>query len=106
MCTLARAYGCSPATVARRLRALGVALRPSRYRPIAIPRDEFERLYVRELLPLRDIAARLGISHSAVGSKRREFGIPARSNRGRRPRAFEQRLRLFARQPLWVKLRG
>jgi hypothetical protein len=103
---LARVCGCCPATVAKRLRALGVALRPTRYRPIDILRDEFERLYVHELLPLREIAARLGISHSGVGSKRREFGIPARSNRGRRPKAVEQRMRQAARQPLWVKLRG
>ena len=81
--TLSSSYDCSPATIAKRLRALGVAIRRTRYHPISIPRDEFERMYVHECLPLRVIAERLGVAHSTVGSKRRAFGIPARSNRGR-----------------------
>jgi DNA-binding CsgD family transcriptional regulator len=102
---LSLAYGCSPATVAKRLRAQGAAIRAARYRPITVPRDELERLYLRERLPLREIAARLGVSPSTVGGRRRAFGIPARSSRGRRPKAVEQQRRLAARRALWHALR-
>jgi hypothetical protein len=103
---LSLAYDCSPTTITRRLRAQGAAIRSTRYHPIDVPRDEFERLYVRERLPLREIAARLGVSLSTVGGKRREYGIPARSTRGRKPRAVEQQLRLATRRPLWYTLKG
>lgn len=102
---LSLAYGCSPATVAARLRRQGVAMRPTRSRPIDIPRDELERLYVQERLPLREIAARLGVSVSTLGNKRRFYGIPARSNQGRKPHAVEQQARAMAAQPLWFTLR-
>jgi len=52
------------------------------------------------------IAARLGVALSTVGNKRREYGIPARSSRGRRPKAVEQQRRRELRRPLWRGLRG
>lgn len=103
---LALAYRCSPATVAKRLRAQGVAVRPARYRPVSVARDELERLYVRERLPLQTIARRLGVAVSTVGNKRRAYGIPARSSRGRRPAALERQIRRERARPLWHALRG
>lgn len=96
-------YGCSPATIAKRLRAQDVPMRATRYRPVAVPREELERLYVQEQLPLSMIARRLGVSVSTVGNKRREYGIPARTSRGRRPRWQELQERR-ERQPLWRSL--
>jgi len=96
-------YGCSPATIAKRLRAQGVRMRSTRYRPVSVSREELERLYVRERLPLSVIAQRLGISVSTLGNKRREYGIPARSTRGRKPRWQELQERR-ERRPLWQSL--
>ena len=96
-------YGCSPATIAKRLRAQGVPMRATRFRPVSVPREELERLYVRERLPLSTIAQRLGVSVSTIGNKRREYGIPARSTRGRKPRWQELQERR-ERRPLWHSL--
>lgn len=74
---LALYYDCSHTVIARRLRALGVTLRPPRRREIDVSREELERLYVQEGLTLPEIAQRLGVSRSTVGKKRREFGLPA-----------------------------
>lgn len=96
-------YGCSPATIAKRLRAQGVPMRATRYRPINISREELEQLYVQEQLPLSTIARRLGISVSTVGNKRREYGIPARTTRGRRP-GWQEIQERRERRSLWQAL--
>lgn len=75
---LAHAYGCSVATVSRRLRALGVTMRPSPYRPLPVAAEELERLYSRERLPLKQIARRLRVSVGTVLNRRRAFRIPRR----------------------------
>jgi DNA-binding Lrp family transcriptional regulator len=75
---LAQEYGCSPATISRRLRALGVAMRPNRYQPLPIAAEELERLYTRERMPLKMIARRLRVSVGTVANRRRAFRIPKR----------------------------
>jgi hypothetical protein len=79
---LARRYGCSPATIAKRLRAAGVALRDARFRALPVAEGALRRLYLDERLPIAAIAAALGISASTVGNKRRAYGIPIRPRRG------------------------
>jgi len=66
---------------------------------------ELERLYLHERLPLREIARRLDVSVSTVGSKRREYGIPARSTHGRLPKLLEQQ-RQRERKPFWLRRSG
>lgn len=75
---LAHEYGCSIATVSRRLRALGVTMRSSRYQPVSVAAEELERLYSRERLPLKLIARRLRVSVGTVVNRRRTFCIPKR----------------------------
>src|SRR5262245_9075752 len=78
---LARRYGCSPATIAKRLRAAGIALRDARFTRVPVPEGALRRLYLGERLPIAAIAALLGISASTVGNKRRAYGIPIRPRR-------------------------
>ena len=75
---LARRYTCSPATIAKRLRAAGIALRDARFRTIPVAEATLRRLYLDERLPIVVIAAALGVSASTVGNKRRAYGIPIR----------------------------
>jgi hypothetical protein len=76
---LARAYHCSPTTIAKRLRACGAVVRRSRFQPLAVPEDELRRLYVAERWSLAEMAAHFGASVSTIGNKRRQYSIPARS---------------------------
>ena len=75
---LARRYCCSPTTVAKCLRAHGVALRRSRFIPIAIDAATLRQLYLGERRPIAAIAAHFGVSASTIGNKRRRYGIPVR----------------------------
>lgn len=78
---LARRYGCSPATIAKRLRAASIALRDARFTRIPVAEGALRRLYLDERLPIAAIAALLGVSASTVGNKRRAYGIPIRPRR-------------------------
>jgi hypothetical protein len=78
---LARRYACSPATIAKRLRAAGVALRDARFHAIPVAEATLRRLYLDEQLPIAAIAATLGVAASTVGNKRRAYGIPIRPRR-------------------------
>jgi hypothetical protein len=102
---LALRYDCSPATIARRLRGQRTAMRPRRCRRISVDCAELERLYLHERLPLREIARRLDVSVSTMGSRRRECGIPARSTQGRLPKRLEQQ-RQRERNPFWLRRSG
>lgn len=75
---LAQDYGCSPATISRRLRGLGVTMRTNRYQPLPIAAEELERLYTRERMPLKMIARRLRVSVGTVANRRRKLQIPDR----------------------------
>jgi hypothetical protein len=75
---LAQRYACSPATIAKRLRAAGLALRDARFRAVPVAEAALRRLYLDEQLPIAAIAAALGVSASTVGNKRRAYGIPIR----------------------------
>jgi transcriptional regulator of aromatic amino acid metabolism len=79
--TLARRHSCSPTTIAKRLRGCGVALRDARFPAIGVAEALLRQLYIEERLPLSVIAARLGISVSTIGNKRRAYGIPIRPRR-------------------------
>lgn len=75
---LAHYYGCSPVTIAKRLRDCGVCVRPSRFQACYVSTDELRWLYEVEQLPIAEIAQRLGVSQSTIGNRRRELGIPKR----------------------------
>jgi transcriptional regulator of aromatic amino acid metabolism len=79
--TLARRHGCSPTTIAKRLRGCGVTLRDARFPAIGVAEAQLRQLYTEERLPLSAIAARLGVSISTIGNKRRAYGIPIRPRR-------------------------
>src|SRR2546423_9092180 len=79
--SLARRYGCSPATIAKRLRAHGVTLRESRFPPVYIAEAPLRRLYLEERLTIAAIAAHFGVSASTIGNKRRSYNIPRRPRR-------------------------
>ncbi len=78
---LARAYACSPTTVAKRLRACGVQVRRSRFEPLPVPEDELRRLYLEERWTIVALASHFGTSVSTIGNKRHWYGIPTRSRR-------------------------
>jgi hypothetical protein len=78
---LARRYRCSPATIAKRLRAAGIALRDARFHSLAVAEGTLRRLYLDERLPIAAIAAALGVSAITVGNRRRAYGIPIRPRR-------------------------
>ncbi len=82
---LARRYGCSAATIAKRLRAAGIALRDARFHSVVVAEGALRRLYLDERLPIAAIATALGVSASTVGNKRRAFGIPIRPRRPTAP---------------------
>jgi transposase-like protein len=75
---LARRHGCSPTTIAKRLRACGIAVRDSRFPSIYVAEALLRRLYLDERLPIAAIAAILGVSASTIGNKRRAYDIPIR----------------------------
>lgn len=75
--------GCSPPTVSNWLRRCGIPARPSRFQTREVPRERLEQLYSVEGLPLRAIAARLGVSVGTVNNRIRAYGIPRRSLRAR-----------------------
>jgi len=76
--TLARRYGCSPTTVAKRLRACGIAVRDARFPAIYVAEALLRRLYLDERLPISVIAAYFGVSASTISNKRRAYNIPIR----------------------------
>ncbi len=78
---LARRYGCSPTTIAKRLRACGGQLRSSRFQAVALSEDVLRRLYLDERWTIAAIAEHFGVSPSTVGNKRRALGMPARPRR-------------------------
>jgi hypothetical protein len=78
---LARRYGCTPTTIAKRLRAAGITLRDARFPAIRVAEATLRRLYLDERLPIAALAAALGVSASTVGNKRRAYGIPIRPRR-------------------------
>lgn len=75
---LARRYGCSPTTVAKHLRAGGVALRHSRFAPAPIDEALLRQAYLDEARPVAAIAAMFGVSPATISNRRRQYGIPAR----------------------------
>ena len=76
--TLARQYGCSPTTIAKRLHACGITVRDARYPAIYVAEALLRRLYLDERLPISAIAAYFGVSASTIGNKRRAYNIPIR----------------------------
>jgi hypothetical protein len=78
---LARRYGYSPTTIAKRLHDCGITLRASRFLPIPVAEATLRRLYLEERLPLAVIAAYFGVSISTIGNKRRSYSIPTRPRR-------------------------
>src|SRR5690242_3801608 len=82
--SLARQHGCSPTTIAKRLRACGITLRDARYAPIPVSEGLLRKLYLEERLPLGVIAACLGVSVGTVSNRRRSYNIPIRPRHLRR----------------------
>jgi transcriptional regulator of aromatic amino acid metabolism len=76
--TLAHRHGCSPTTIAKRLRSCGIALRDARFTPIQVAEGILRQFYLEDRLPLGAIAARLGVSVSTVNNRRRSYNIPIR----------------------------
>lgn len=78
---IAARAGCSAPTVSSRLRRCGIATRSSRFTARPVAAEQLRRLYVEERLPLRLIAAALGVSVGTVHNRRRALGLPARGRR-------------------------
>ncbi len=77
---LALYYGCSAATIAKRLRWLRRCLRSARFTAITIPEaGAAPPLSQEERQSIAEIAAFFGVSSSTVGNKRRAYGIPSRA---------------------------
>jgi hypothetical protein len=72
------ALGRSASTISLWLRRCGIATRSGRFRRADVPRGLLERLYLAEALPLREVAARLGVSVGTVSNRLRAYGIPRR----------------------------
>ncbi len=76
---LAVRYGCSPTTIANRLRRCGVPVRRARFQSADVPEEALRAQYSDARLPIADIAANFGVSVSTIGNKRRLYGIPTRN---------------------------
>lgn len=75
---LAQHYGCSPTTIAKYLRACGVAIRRARFAAVTIDAGLLRHAYFDERLPIAQIALRFGVSSSTIGNRRRALGLPTR----------------------------
>jgi uncharacterized protein YjcR len=78
---IARRVGCSPATISNWLRRCGIPTRSAHFVAYPIDRDELQRLYLDEALPVAQIAAALGVSTSTINNRLRAYGIPRRRRR-------------------------
>jgi transcriptional regulator of aromatic amino acid metabolism len=76
---LAQRYGCSPTTIAKKLRLCGITPRPSRYAPAQVEEAVLRQLYFEQRWPIAAIAAHFGVSTSTIGNQRRRYGIPIRA---------------------------
>jgi uncharacterized protein YjcR len=72
------AVGYSASTISSWLRRCGIPTRSGRFRPAEVPRELLERLYLAESLPLREIAALLGVSVGTISNRLRAYGVPRR----------------------------
>lgn len=75
---IAAQAGCSPPTVSRWLRRCGISTRSGRFTACEIQPELLRQLYLEECLPLRLIAARLGVSVGTIHNRRRALGLPPR----------------------------
>lgn len=87
---IATAAGCSPSSVSIRLRRCGIPTRSGRFRRADVPRELLEQLYLQEALPLRAIAARMGVSVGTVSNRLRAYGIPRRGSKANAAAAATQ----------------
>ncbi len=78
---IAARAGCSSATISTRLRRCGIATRSGRFMARAVAPEQLRQLYLEEQLPLRQIAATLGVSVGTIHNRRRALGLPARGRR-------------------------
>jgi hypothetical protein len=83
----------SASTISGWLRRCGIVTRSGRFRRAEVPRELLEQLYLADALPLREIAARLGVSVGTVSNRLRAYEIPRR----RRPAVAAQAIALPAR---------
>lgn len=83
---LARRYGCSPTTIASRLRGCGVALRSARFVAAPVDAATLRRLYLDERWTIAALAAYFGVSASTIGNKRRRYSIPIRPRQAEKVR--------------------
>lgn len=74
--TIAKQLGMSDTTAYRRLRALGLYPKPRRI----IPKEELERLYLKEERSLAEVARLFSCDPDLVRNKLRHFGIPIRTH--------------------------
>lgn len=72
---VAARFGVSRQAVHDRLRRAGIKRRPRRQPPIQLDREQLYQLRIVDCLPVNQIAAKLGISISVVGSELRRYGI-------------------------------
>lgn len=75
---LAQHYGCSPTTIANRLKRCGIPTRSARFRSANITVAVLRDLYYEQRLSIAAIARQLGVSISTIHNHRRALGIPRR----------------------------
>lgn len=86
MIAIAEHYGCSPTTIANRVREYEIPTRPGLFQAIVIDANELRRLYTEEEWLVKDILRHMNISESTFNYYRRKFNIPPRPRRRRKRR--------------------
>ena len=78
---IATKLGMHQREVWRQLVAAGVPRRPCGICGVVLSRSALERLYVRDQLPVAEVARRFDVSNEAVIRNLRDYGLPRRSRR-------------------------
>jgi DNA-directed RNA polymerase specialized sigma24 family protein len=74
--------GRSPSTISNWLQRCGVRTRSGRFQHKLVSQALLRQLYSEEALPLRVIAARLGVSTGTIRNRLRAYEIPLRREQG------------------------
>lgn len=79
---IAERYHCSASAVYKKLREMGVEMRPRGHLPLELPDDEIVRLYTEEKLGSSAIAKRFGVNTQTILQRLEKHGV-VRRRKGR-----------------------
>lgn len=97
---LAETYNCSPTTIAKRLKAMGVDVHNRRFdRAKNLNIDEIVHLYVDEGMTTYEIAALCKVNKTSIARRLKKAGVELRSDKSDRKFSDEELLILYNEKP-------